>query len=660
MKKRNFKKIFTAAFSAVCMTSLTLTSIMPAMPVSAAVDVNDTINTDMKGSLTIHKYDITAATEDGVSVADYFSDGKQNAAAESALADYAIPDVVFSYVKVSDIQTVSEVKDGESHVQLMYTLDTELESILKLKNEHGDHKYTSDAINKAMKTLLDGDNNTTGKNALERYIKGVSHHEAFDKTDAQGIAKVSGLDLGLYLVVETQVPANVQYTTDPFFVTIPMTTDDGDSWFYDLHVYPKNQTDIPTLDKKVRQNDDTAIGNAKGEKDAKYYDYGTGSEGDVMEYILVARIPKITSEASYLTTWEFIDEVDYGLTYNQDSFNVYIYNTEADATEADPSKAVATMSKDKYTLSFDTHTDSVHNGFTLSMNAAGLEEINHSPKYAEKYMTVCYKATMDSSAKVVLGDTGNVNDVSLTWKRTFQTNFDHLYDEVRVYSFGLNILKTFEDATGQATGRPGDATKVQFILQNATDGHYVTATGSNGVYYVTDGNKTADREDAFIFSPAADGSLVINGLEADITADGHVSSQTYILTEVQTSDGYSLLKEPITIVIDGTDASILPSLTELYDVKDAAKNTADGRDSFTYTLTDNADATVDGNATAMTADNASVNARVELTVVNHSQFLLPPTGGYGTIIFTLIGCAAAFAGVMVIVRHKKDETVENA
>ena len=69
---------------------------------------------------------------------------------------------------------------------------------------------------------------------------------------------------------------------------------------------------------------------------------------------------------------------------------------------------------------------------------------------------------------------------------------------------------------------------------------------------------------------------------------------------------------------------------------------------------------MDGNATAMTADNASVNARVELTVVNHSQFLLPPTGGYGTIIFTLIGCAAAFAGVMVIVRHKKDETVENA
>lgn len=56
------------------------------------------------------------------------------------------------------------------------------------------------------------------------------------------------------MFVETKVPANVHTTVDPFFVSLPMTDNEGDDWFYD--VYPKNQTNIPDLDKLVRQHDD--------------------------------------------------------------------------------------------------------------------------------------------------------------------------------------------------------------------------------------------------------------------------------------------------------------------------------------------------------------------------------------------------------------------
>ena len=80
-------------------------------------------------------------------------------------------------------------------------------------------------------------------------------------TDGNGVTRATGLPLGLYLVVETKVPANVNTTVDPFFVSLPMTNDSGDYWFYDVDVYPKNQTDIPNLDKLVRQNDDAALYN---------------------------------------------------------------------------------------------------------------------------------------------------------------------------------------------------------------------------------------------------------------------------------------------------------------------------------------------------------------------------------------------------------------
>ena len=74
------------------------------------------------------------------------------------------------------------------------------------------------------------------------------------ETDANGHSKVSGLEQGLYLVVETRVPENVISTCNPFFVSLPMTTIDGKDWNYDVTVYPKNQTGNPTLEKTVRED----------------------------------------------------------------------------------------------------------------------------------------------------------------------------------------------------------------------------------------------------------------------------------------------------------------------------------------------------------------------------------------------------------------------
>ena len=217
---------------------------------------------------------------------------------------------------------------------------------------------------------------------------------------------------------------------------------------------------------------------------------------------------------------------------------------------------------------------------------------------------------------------------------------DTLEDRCRVYTFGLNIKKEFTDSKTK-----GDPTKVQFVLKNESDGHYIVAKKTeDGLYYVTDASKGAKEEDGTVFSPDGSGKLLINGLEAD----------TYVLTETHTSSGYSLLKEPITIEIKCTVDDFTPSQTTLYDSKDIAGN---AHKKMIEAAGERASATVDGKNTAMSVDAVknvnSTNARVDMTVVNTSTFELPQTGGYGTILFTLAGCAVAFAGVLVLVKKTK-------
>lgn len=60
-------------------------------------------------------------------------------------------------------------------------------------------------------------------------------------SNASGTVKFSGLNLGLYLVVQTQAADN--YTTlDPFVVTLPLADEETDAWIYDIDASPKMGT----------------------------------------------------------------------------------------------------------------------------------------------------------------------------------------------------------------------------------------------------------------------------------------------------------------------------------------------------------------------------------------------------------------------------------
>jgi fimbrial isopeptide formation D2 family protein/LPXTG-motif cell wall-anchored protein len=95
-------------------------------------------------------------------------------------------------------------------------------------------------------------------------------------TNAAGEIDWGNLDLGLYKVRETSLPAAVTAGTADFLVTLPLPKGNGD-WLYDVNVYPKNTVKDGVPEKDVNDPSNLVIGsdvtwdikapvNAKGKK----------------------------------------------------------------------------------------------------------------------------------------------------------------------------------------------------------------------------------------------------------------------------------------------------------------------------------------------------------------------------------------------------------
>ena len=602
--------------------AMLMAAIMALSLVTTAFAAEPTIDPAKKASLSIYKYDITKASEDGVWDAEsYVSTGLHDNAVVDKLSKYAIQGVEFTYLRVADIAMNNEVMDGQRTVSVLYGFDTSDRSNAVLsaiglaaadahKTEGGVNYYTSDTLNNKLAAALAA-NATSAKNALETAVKngGV----AMTETDATGHTSASGLEQGLYLVVETRVPENVTSTCNPFLISLPMTTVDGSEWIYDIVTYPKNQTGNPDLSKTVRESKNSTGKNTGSLTDISdgYAHTATASVGDVVDYQILSTLPTITSKASSLSEYTYVDTLSRGIRYNKQDVVIEFFK-DAGCTDK-----ITTWGEDsgKFTVVYDD----VQNSMAIKMTEAGLAEINESEGvyvdsvkrgYSDCTMRITYAATLTADAQ--MGDKDNPNTVTLTWKRTNTTYFDTLEDCCHVYTYGIDVLKQFSDGKGNVQN-------VKFNLHNDTDDVYVVAEQKDGVYYAK--GITTKKSDATTFIPNSSGHIIVKGLEDD----------TYSLIEVATDKGYILLADAIELVIKtGESGTCEQCATKLL----TASATVNGKD---VTMTDG-------------------NAIVPLTVLNNPGFNLPKTGGRGVWMYTVGGVLLLSAAAFIVVKSRKHKS----
>ena len=624
------KKLLSLILAVMLLCSLTL----PAF-------ADSTIDLTQTGSVNLWKYDLTSAQADGVWDSSYVSTGVRDQSGVEAIlgasgssSGYAIEGVVYTYLKVAELKSVTVTDNDVERSELMYGIVNNaantafLTAIGVSANDryaaadetNGDvttYYYRSDTLIAGLQNALTS-NATTVKNALETYVVN-NGGTAMPATDANGHSAASDLPLGLYLFVETSVPEMVTSTTAPFLISIPMTstTASGSSWIYDITVYPKNLTGLPTLDKTVREAK-TSSGKNNGSAAITdgFAESATASAGDTVEYQIMSTLPSITSAASYLSQYTFVDTLSPGITYKKNDVVLEFYSEAACTNKI----ATWTADSENFTVGYTTGTNG-ESIMTIAMTAAGLNEINTSSAvytgasavnsgFSDCTLRLTYGATLDTDNSLILGDTGNPNEVTLTWKRSNTSFYDTLTDDAAVYSFGLDVTKNFSD------GR-GDATKVEFLIQNSTDSYYLTGSfnTTENVWYVT--GKTAEASSATRFVPTAAGKLTVKGLEDD----------AYTLTEVKTDSAYTLLKAPVQVVISKSGATV--------------------------------SATVDGKAVNMSAIGTSGHALAPFTIINTRGFDLPQTGGTGNWLFPVIGMvmlAACITGIVILAKKPRENS----
>ena len=208
MKKKS--RFLTGLLSAVMALSLF------ALPASAAgtqtrVPTLPAIDTHANGTLTIHKYEYNGTA--GPNGTGEATDSSKVPTDEPNAAT-PLDGVTFTLYKVMNADQLKKYYENAQGSSVNSVTITD---------------YVQDNV------IKDKDNYSADKGNLFTAVTGTTG------SAGAGVAKIE-LPVGMYAVVETNVPAGVTERTPAFLVSVPMTDNAGTNWLYDIEVFPKNKT----------------------------------------------------------------------------------------------------------------------------------------------------------------------------------------------------------------------------------------------------------------------------------------------------------------------------------------------------------------------------------------------------------------------------------
>lgn len=550
--------------------------------------------------------------------------------------------IVFSYKKVADITNANgKLADGTAIVGTYYTnLDpavfTTIREALgveapKATMIDGKAYYTAEAVEQCITNMnmrKDG-SGVSGEELIRQHIK--ENGEAMDRTNANGVSEKDGMHLGLYLFGETDIAAHdgldeqgKQYVVEdytlnpeypvieseaaPFLVSLPTTNVSkvndnaaGTVWEYDLHVYPKDQTN--SIVKRIVDPDDEGDCELRTREDFQV--------GDKIKQVIYADAPVLQSyilpdankQVKQHEKFVIKDTMSKSLTFDGVSSVKIVpkavnpqYDTDFGAgTELEYGKHYFIMQNGVKVEDPDTelgqkftadHTFEVvltdrETAKGLEANdKTGLELLDAIAK--DSQVVVFFETTLNEKAEIGPGN-ANANYPNLTWKNS-NTAAEKSVDgnRIYVYTYELDLKKTGVD----------DASKVIFTVERTDDNDRTVAKGEQntntflydnasqvakeavkktyrfgdkdiniafvqerdennnvieGVYHVFDPEHDAETDMFKVevngatytnaVQPSKDGKLVIKGFDSD----------TYTFKEISTETGRNLLKSTFDI-----------------------------------------------------------------------------------------------------------------
>ena len=266
-------------------------------------------------------------------------------------------------------------------------------------------------------------------------------------------------------------------------------------------VTPQVKTDIPTLEKKVKDKNDSA-GTTTDWQDSADYDIG-----DIIPYKLTATLGNVSNFDTYYV--EFVDTMEH-LTYNNIT-SVKVGETSLSAGD------------------YTSNWDATNKKLTVS-----IDDVKKHGATNGSTITVEYTATLDSDA--VIGSTGNPNEAYLVFSNNpngtgkGQTAPDK------------NIVFTYKVVANKVDQDNKPLTGAAFALYKK-----LPAVPTDGTSYIM--------EDEDAYAPVKELNVGTDGKVADETLTVFewkgIDDGEYMIKEIITPTGYNTI-EPIKFTVNAT------------------------------------------------------------------------------------------------------------
>lgn len=489
---------------------------------------------------------------------------------------------------------------------------------------------TSDEINKIAQGIQD-----KSITPLATIANGTLKGSTYEARVSAGayIAIISGSE-----AVKIYNPILLTATYDTTGNLQATAVDSGDDYLWGSTAVAKSST--PEVDKEI-------TGGTTADGDKK-----TGSVGDVVDYKVTPTIPTYPSNATNKTFF-ISDRLSEGLTFDYSSLTVEIAGQTV-TRDGNTFKLGGTVIA---TASNTNEEGQKVNGFNLNFDYDTLLIPNGNG--AVYTPVVFYSAVINE--KAVVGGLGNPNSVIYyygnpnegdTWelvdeKPDSAPGVEKKEDTETVYTYQLAFLKTGEgvDDEGNPT-TPGLADAVFGIYEDENCTKLIDKVTTNEKGYAVSTNVGAG--DYWVKELVAPTGYSLNNQKFKITANwttatttvtGTVTDRTYT-TEQPSKDAVQVgwIKDRVFYAMDEFTAETATAGGYQAAYLDSENTTT----STGVTVTTNAGA---GSGTAL----------LDETIPNTKLSTLPSTGGIGTTIFTIGGCAIMIAAAALFFAGRRRE-----